>query len=268
MYIVNTDKHPRHYLKNAGTKADFSFVDVFNGRLVESEFSEATHRKCDGVEYIELLCDGVVQNIERHIHNPKSKKNIVIIDSLSTLLEWNSEHDIISFILRISSLDYVDSVFLRIHEDLHNKHLVSSFEHIATCIIHMQDIPEFRNMPLHGSYHIIQKRKNGKVTRSDEHYFQGADGKLGIYHDSAVQKKKEEVVVEETKENIYEDDPDVTFNLGITDQQKEARDSVVLPYMKTRMDMNPVQEHEESMIYIDDDDDAFEGSDPDDDLDI
>lgn len=248
-----------------------TFVNVFSQSLIDPKNLNNTENKTyEGVKYTDILSHGPWNEIEKNLgvlNNSTKSKNIVVIDSVSSLFQWSQEADIIMFIKRLSQMESVDSLMLVFHEDLHDERQMAALESIATCILHMEEVPEYQKLPIHGSYHIIQKRKNGKVTRNTEHYFQERDGKLMLYHDTAIQKQVE-VVEEEKKDNVYAEDPDVTFNLGITEAQKEARDSVILPHMKTRMDLAPTDTTEESLIYIDDDDDAFEGSDPDDDLDI
>jgi hypothetical protein len=68
--------------------------------------------------------------------------------------------------------------------------------------------------------------------------------------------------------------------LSLTEEQKKAKESVILPYVHQGQPFssslslgtpakNPISNEEKSgIIYIDADDDAFQASDPDEDLDI
>jgi hypothetical protein len=79
----------------------------------------------------------------------------------------------------------------------------------------------------------------------------------------------------------------LTFNISLTEEQKKAKDAVVLPYVHQGRTQQQQQQTSSSnsnnnntkdnlgndedgrgVIYIDADDDAFQASDPDEDLDI
>lgn len=64
----------------------------------------------------------------------------------------------------------------------------------------------------------------------------------------------------------------LSFRIGVSEEERKARENVVLPFTKaqnaTGATATPSVAQAGAAVFIDDDDDAFEGSDPDDDLDL
>jgi hypothetical protein len=89
--------------------------------------------------------------------------------------------------------------------------------------------------------------------------------------------KAPEETLEEEHDAAAEPDPSagLSFRVGVSDEERKARDALILPYTKAQQQMPVIGQSENAvatpsggLIFIDDDDDAFEGSDPDDDLDV
>lgn len=82
---------------------------------------------------------------------------------------------------------------------------------------------------------------------------------------------EEDLAKLDVKENETGEQPDPTanlsFNLRLTDAQKEARERVVLPYMKAQ-EQDGVEVQKMGTIYYEPDDDDYDEEDPDADLDI
>lgn len=272
---MNTHKHQRKYLENISFNKQLTFVDVFSGRpyyninknSINDEEILSYHKSSSG-DYMNIKSDGTTENIKSILTEKVSKRSsVLIIDSLSYLSYWNRSDELISFIMELTLIGEINSTIIFLHEDIHDEHFVKSVESISTSIIKLIDIPEEHAVPLTGSYTMIQKRKNGKVSRTKEHYYVDVNKQFHIYNDNAIKVQKPEI--EKNEDMNFFNDGSLTFNLNINESQKEIKDSIILPHTTTGMKLHENEnENQDSMIYIDDDDDAFEGSDPDDDLDI
>src|SRR5690606_2449603 len=102
--------------------------------------------------------------------------------------------------------------------------------------IKLMDIPEEHDVPLTGSYSMIQKRKNGKVSRTKEHYYVDASKQFHIYSDEEIKVRKPEI--EKKDEVEFFNDGSLTFNLSINEAQKEVKDSIILPHTTTGMKLH------------------------------
>mmetsp|Transcript_7887 Transcript_7887/g.8688 ORF Transcript_7887/g.8688 Transcript_7887/m.8688 type:complete len:129 (+) Transcript_7887:2-388(+) len=127
-------------------------------------------------------------------------------------------------------------------------------ESISRTIINVITPPLSAGTRIDGAYEIITKRKSGRATRNRVH----AQIKNGETIFLTPQMEKELATSTKKEANPASN---LTFNVLLTDEQKEAKSKVELPYI------HQGQTTEVSYPSDDDDDDLFD-DDPDDDLDI
>jgi len=183
----------------------------------------------------------------------------LLIDSLSTLL-LRHRVDLVCrslHLLKSSTKVKYFPILVTVHEDLHDEFTIKSIENVATSIIQLIDPPKDKLISnLIGSYVILQKRKSGKVSRIQEHYRVDGTSEFVALSDSDVRKKDQDITQQQKKDPMI----DLSFNMGLTEEQKSAKERVILPYV------HQGQGTQEKSVLIDEDD-TFE-SDPDEDLDI
>jgi elongator complex protein 5 len=190
----------------------------------------------------------------------------MIIDSISSLVQRFGVNPVCRLLTKLVSGEkgkYASIVGV-LHEDLHSDFEVKAIERVAYTVVASVPLPDVMGVDVHGCYEIIQKRKSGKVSRVPEYYKVEDIGRLKLITDSEFQKlvgKQEEGAGEADKKPPS----GLTFNLELTEEQRLAKDKVVLPYERPAIEVGGA---DAGTIFIDEDDDAFEGSDPDDDLDI
>ncbi|GAA5798392.1 hypothetical protein HPULCUR_003794 [Helicostylum pulchrum] len=128
-----------------------------------------------------------------------------------------------------------------------------------------------------GIAHIEWRKKSGKVTYESNGFLLDDSGYLTVVPATQLTG----VVVQETVESVEDDamqldpkmDPtaNLSFNLSLTDQQRQQKENLVLPYLKAQqLEVSMDEEKKNSgLIYYDPDAaDDFDDEDPDDDLDI
>uniref|UniRef100_A0A1E1X5G3 Elongator complex protein 5 n=1 Tax=Amblyomma aureolatum TaxID=187763 RepID=A0A1E1X5G3_9ACAR len=179
---------------------------------------------------------------------------ILVIDSVSTALIYHQFEDVYMGLLFLSrKVECLQLVMALLHADVHEEHQVSKLCYLAdtTLAVYMHDSAKLAGCK------IVHRKPGGRVLREDEEFVLTAD--LSITDIKKVVQKKEEKPV------AQQPDPaaNLTFNLRLSDEEKAAKDSLVLPYIKKpsagrgKGEITYVMERE---------DDFDEEDDPDDDL--
>lgn len=190
----------------------------------------------------------------------------IVIDSLSPMMLHRQAPYTCQTLSRLMSAKIqeaeVEQVVCLLHRDLHDDHSIVLLNHLATTIVKVTP-------PKLGHFHVacntLHKRLSGKVIRIDEHF--NLDEQYCIQDVTEVKNVDTSTVAMETKQS----DPtaNLTFNLTLTDKEKEARSQVKLPYTyDVNREDNSTNFGEGKIFYQPDDADDFDEEDPDDDLDI
>lgn len=199
--------------------------------------------------------------------SPGIKSVAVVIDSLSPLLTHTSP----SFTCKtLHELAYsealrsqVQQVVTLLHGDLHDDNSLSLTHHTCTTVHKMVPITTPYAMFCCNTIH---KKVSGKVVKIRESF--------NITEEYQVTEVAE---VKQMSQNLPADqnqlDPtaNLTFNLSLSDKEKEARSQVILPYTynKERQECVLAKSVGEGKIFYQPDEaDDFDEEDPDDDLDI
>ncbi|GMH32497.1 hypothetical protein BSKO_00331 [Bryopsis sp. KO-2023] len=219
-----------------------------------------------------------------------SSQSVAILDSLTTLLLRFSFAEVLSLVefLRRSHA----CVILRIYKDVHLPRITQAFEWMSSAFIEMgcptdlqRDIAEsVMGKPPHGSIDIKQKTQAGRVSVTSywftlnngcgvDFFSPPVDMKVNAQQAAVAKvkadadKKGEDVPLEKS----LMDDMEGGMKLTLTEQERQAKASVVLPYEKTGKDgddENSGQKLGEIVYYRDSENDYDSDEDPDDDLDI
>ncbi|XP_049519749.1 elongator complex protein 5-like [Dermacentor silvarum] len=155
-----------------------------------------------------------------------SKENepfTLIIDSLSTALIYHPLDDVYMGLLcllrKIASLQMIVAL---LHTDVHEEHEVGKLCHLATTTL----TPYAHDSASTLGCKILHKKPSGRVVRDDEEFVLKPD--LSITDIKKVAQKQD------VKPLAQQPDPtaNLTFNLRLSEEEKAAKDNLVLPYLK------------------------------------
>ncbi|CAL1547371.1 unnamed protein product [Lymnaea stagnalis] len=188
-------------------------------------------------------------------------QSAVLIDSLTLHMLLRQPPSTCSTLHKLSTLHGVTQVVAVIHRDVHDTHTCSIVGSIASSVIDIHS--------LSGSRHTCKIRHcriTGKVFKTTERFsidynFHIKDIGPLLPHERPSQSQP-----------LVKSDPmaHLSFNLSLTETEKQARSQVKLPYLldDSGDSSNNEQPSNARIIYHPDDVDDFDEEDPDDDLNI
>uniref|UniRef100_A0A023GK45 Elongator complex protein 5 n=1 Tax=Amblyomma triste TaxID=251400 RepID=A0A023GK45_AMBTT len=147
----------------------------------------------------------------------------LVIDSLSTALIYHQFEDVyMGLLCLLRKVESLQLVLALLHTDVHEEHQVAKLCHLAstTLTAYAHDTAKMAGCK------IVHRKPGGRVLREDEEFVFTAD--LLITDIKKVTHKKEEKPV------VQQPDPaaNLTFNLRLSNEEKAAKDNLVLPYIK------------------------------------
>lgn len=194
----------------------------------------------------------------------ESDEFAIIIDCFSRLMHHRSASYVCQQISGIARLEGLKQLVCCVHQDLHEQSHLKLLEHSANAVLSLTPAKE---ATFSGLCSVLHKKTSGKITRIREHY---SFTKSCDIFETAEYKPISEIV--KLADN---DQPDptanLTFNLSLTEKEKNTRRQLVLPYVhdKQKQEENLVKSGRQPKIFYQPDDvDDFDEEDPDDDLDI
>lgn len=125
-----------------------------------------------------------------------------------------------------------------------------------------------------GIANIEWRKKSGKVTyESNGFIFNHQTKRLEVIPKNVIDNEKsitEEELSSATESMQIDPTANLSFNLSLTEEQRKAKENLVLPYLKAQqLEVSIDEEKKTGLIYYDPDAaDDFDDEDPDDDLDI
>ncbi|KAM9966161.1 hypothetical protein ACTFIR_006353 [Dictyostelium discoideum] len=189
-------------------------------------------------------------------NNNNNKKKIEKINKIETGIEGSVSN-------RIKMEKSFSCIFAILHTDLHEyeQSVQKQLQYISSVSIQVTPLSaklkysESLPHPYESTITLITKKRSGRVVRNVEYYYiNHATGKVEFDSAESLQTKQEEQEPDPTQ--------NLSFNLKLTEDEKQARDSVVLPYR------HQGNNNEQTLLIEDPDDEDFDDEDPDDDLDI
>ncbi|RXG59409.1 Elongator complex protein 5 [Armadillidium vulgare] len=171
-------------------------------------------------------------------------KIVVVIDSV------NSAVDLLSTTILFRHLQKLKTVIVYCYNDNAQNNIKSSISHLMPISINVHS-----DEPLNCS--IVWKKQNGKVLISKEEFSVSENFELQFCREVKSNKEPSQPCNSDT--SVLE--METTFNLSLSDAQKEARKKVVLPHTR-------IQSNGGHISYIPDESDDWDDEDPDADLDL
>uniref|UniRef100_A0A6M2CPM4 Elongator complex protein 5 n=1 Tax=Rhipicephalus microplus TaxID=6941 RepID=A0A6M2CPM4_RHIMP len=178
----------------------------------------------------------------------------MVIDSLSTALVYHPFDDIyVGLLCLLRKIKSLQIIVALLHADVHEEHEVDKLCYLATTTL----APYVRDGGSTLGCKTVHRKPGGRVVREDEEFVLKPD--LSITDIKKVAEKHD------AKPVTQQPDPtaNLTFNLRLSEEEKVAKDNLVLPYLKTASSSKGKGE----ITYVMEREDDFdEEDDPDDDL--
>ncbi|XP_049617788.1 elongator complex protein 5 isoform X1 [Syngnathus scovelli] len=182
------------------------------------------------------------------------KPAVLIIDSLSWILRHVSPSAVCRTLQQLNNGGPVGNIIGLLHSDMHPRGMVGSLCHLATSLINVVTGPR-------GDHAKITKRlKSGKVLQDEEVF--------SIKDDLTVVGQSK-FSLAEPQEQRADPTANLTFNLRLSDSQREAKENLALPFVFSK-EKKAALLHTGSgrIVYEPDANDDYDQEDPDDDLDV
>ncbi|KAH7301247.1 hypothetical protein KP509_23G017400 [Ceratopteris richardii] len=239
--LVAADRNPQFYHDFKGFTEDqlsrFYFVDCFvdplgwrkilgDHQLLEEVTVRFPHYKvCHDVKDLDSLLMVVLQ---AGAEKAEAVKFAVVIDSISSLLAYNSLESVAKFINNLRSNGIVSSLVWMLHSELHDAKVMKSFEYISSMNISIEQLKAAvrqtdKSLQMvankcfsEGILTLRHKRRNGRVREQVEKF---------EVHGSTMTFSKTEGT--EAAKVIV---PQVQFRLQLTDKERQERAKVILPF--------------------------------------
>ncbi|XP_028284987.1 elongator complex protein 5 [Parambassis ranga] len=198
-----------------------------------------------------------------HLVKQTSKPPTLVIDSLSWILRHVSPPAVCKTLLQLKKGGAVRGIIGLLHADMHQRGTVGSVCHLATSVISVAS-----GMKGDEAVAKITKRsKSGKVMHDEEIFSIKED--LTV----SVQGKPSHLGHKQPEPEEQQTDPtaNLTFNLRLSDTEREAREKLALPFVFSKEKKTALLHSglgSGRILYEPDANDDYDQEDPDDDLDV
>ncbi|XP_075906725.1 elongator complex protein 5 isoform X2 [Nelusetta ayraudi] len=231
----------------------------------------------------EELTDGLKESAAQRLHfhdactdplgwtsHPPFTVDQFTVEDLTPLIKQTSHHkpatlvvDSLSWILRHHKPPAVCKTLQQLRKDMHPRGTVGSLRHLATCVITVT--PGVRGDET--VVKITKRSKSGKVAQDEEIFSIKED--LTVM----VQGKTSHPGLKQTNTEEQERDPttNLTFNLRLSDSEREAKEKLALPFAFSKEKKTALLHSGPGsgrILYEPDANDDYDQEDPDDDLDV
>jgi len=182
----------------------------------------------------------------------------VVMDSLSLHVLTHSTPAVCTALHKIYSEPCVLQTVAVFHRDVHDSNTCCLLEHMAKSVVALSQTNLRQKV-----CHIRHCRPTGKVFRTVESYT--TDENFRVQNIKPIPTSSE---IDIPSSATTEPDPmsSLSFNLSLTDKEKEDRSQVVLPHTLVASGDADNSQSDSRIHYIPDDDDDLDEEDPDDDL--
>ncbi|KAG7496501.1 elongator complex protein 5 [Solea senegalensis] len=206
-------------------------------------------------------------NLEEITHLVKqtshAKAATLVIDSLSWILRHVSPSIVCKTLQQLKKGGAVRTIIGLLHADMHQRGTVGSVCHLATSVITV--VPGINGDEAVAK--ITKRSKSGKVMQDEEIFTIKED--LTII----VQSKSSQTGLKHPHTEEQEADPaaNLTFNLRLSDTEREAKEKLALPFVFSKEKKTALLHSglgSGRILYEPDANDDYDQEDPDDDLDV
>uniref|UniRef100_A0A4W5PKU1 Elongator complex protein 5 n=1 Tax=Hucho hucho TaxID=62062 RepID=A0A4W5PKU1_9TELE len=194
---------------------------------------------------------------------PQAKAVTLVIDSLSWILRHHDPAAICQKLQALKKGGVVRAVIGLLHSDLHQRGTVGSIRHLATSVITVA--PGTRGLGAVAK--TTRRTKSGKLMQDEEIFSISEDLTVTIQskrsHSGSTPMNTDESEVDPTA--------NLTFNLRLSDTQREAKEKLPLPFVFSKEKKSALLHPctgSGRILYEPDANDDYDQEDPDDDLDV
>ncbi|KAF6715904.1 Elongator complex protein 5 [Oryzias melastigma] len=192
----------------------------------------------------------------------QSKPATLVIDSLSWILRHVSPTAVCHTLQQLKKGGAVRTIIGLLHEDMHSRGIVGSVCRLATSVITVAP----RTKADEGLAKITRRSKSGKVVQDEQIFSIRKDLTVTVLSKPTNFGRKQS----NTEEQV---DPtaNLTFNLRLTDAEREAKEKLALPFVFSTEKKTALLHSgpgSGKILYEPDANDDYDQEDPDDDLDV
>lgn len=194
---------------------------------------------------------------------PLSKPAMLIIDSLTWILRHVSPPAVCKTLQQLKKGGAVRAVIALLHADMHQRGTVGSVCHLATSVVTVS--PGIKGNE--ATAKITRRSKSGKVLQDEEIFSIKEDLSVTILN------KPRQLGHKQADSEEQQTDPtaNLTFNLRLSDAEREAKEKLALPFMFSKEKKTALLHPNKGsgwILYEPDANDDYDQEDPDDDLDV
>lgn len=175
--------------------------------------------------------------------------------------------DAVKFNLLLQRLLALDTCIVPLQTDLLDAHTIAQLEYYASVVVRVQPAPgESPNSSRCARVEIRRRRPGGRVCVQCQQFDIDAAGQALNFvtlPEITSLGSPAPTPVAHSNESTKTPQPSSTFNLGMTNEQKSVKDSLILPYMRMTLEETGEKAAGKQILAPD-----FDDEDPDDDLDI
>lgn len=178
---------------------------------------------------------------------------LFVINSLTPLLLNNSPNELFRQLFNLKTKKVGCKVVALIHSEIHDSMELKIIERLADAVLTLSVYKSNKTLT---SCSTFLKKPNGKLSIDNELYKIDSNFALHVESPNDIASKETPVTIDPAS--------NLTFNLNLKDDEKLARQDLVLPYTQ----VTSMTQGGGNIIYNPDIADDFDEDDPDDDLDI
>ncbi|XP_054164524.1 elongator complex protein 5-like [Oppia nitens] len=230
--VLTSDHFLRH--TSDGPKREFKVIDLY-----------AKYHTIDSD-----VCQHLLQAMEQ-----LSDDYVVVIDSLTPIILMDQLYQTNCLLYRL--FNRFKQLICILHEDCHSQHITESIEQLSHSVIHLSATEDktFKAIIRHRKPH----RKTHFCVQQSMEFFTIIDYNI-IYSKDNNNESKYMPPMMTTSQTATDPTLNIPFNLTLKDSELEAKNNLLLPYIKT---------HEDTKVFYEyDKNDDIDEEDPDEDLDI
>ncbi|KAE8279090.1 Elongator complex protein 5 [Larimichthys crocea] len=208
----------------------------------------------------QFCSEGVTQLVKQ---TSQSKPATLVIDSLSWILRHVGPPAVCKTLQQLRKGGAVRAIIGLLHADMHQRGTVGSVCHMATSVITVA--PGMKGDEALAK--ITKRSKSGKVMQDEEIFSFKEDFTV------VVQNRPSQLGLKQTETEERETDPtaNLTFNLRLSDTEREAKEKLALPFVFSKEKKTALLHSGRGsgrILYEPDANDDYDQEDPDDDLDV
>ncbi|XP_004079839.2 elongator complex protein 5 isoform X1 [Oryzias latipes] len=191
-----------------------------------------------------------------------SKPATLVIDSLSWVLRHISPTAVCHTLQQLKKGGAVRTIIGLLHEDMHSRGIVGSVCRLATSVITVE--PGTKGEEALAK--ITKRSKSGKVTQDEQIFSIRKDLTVTVLSKPTNPGHKRS-----TTEEQVDPTANLTFNLRLTDAEREAKEKLALPFVFSKEKKTALLHSgpgSGKILYEPDASDDYDQEDPDDDLDV